>query len=171
MSEALDYQLFDSRQQHHIDAVTTLAQWSQGENMLPLSFESVKAHLFGLLAFRGSAIAGYRAVTASYENDTYYELGGLLVAPHLRGQGLGYKIAEHHFAAAREVLPSAKYLIFVNTASKTIAGKLGFVAPKSLVELPRAIFDPCVESCTEYAACRLAGKMCCHEIVVWEPTT
>ncbi len=169
MSEILDYQVFDSQLQHHIEAIGTLAQWSRGENMLPLTLDSVKAHLFGLLAFKDSSIAGYRAVTASYESDTYYELGGLIVAPQLRGQGYGYEIASYHFAAAREVFPKARYLIFVNAASKAIAGKLGFVAPKSVTELPQAIYEPCASSCREYVACRLVGKMCCHEVVIWDP--
>lgn len=169
MKEPLNFEIFTSDNPEHYESALMLQSWSEGEQMLPLSPEKLASHVIGMLAFQGAndskELVGYRAVTEIYENGQWYEIGGLVVAPELRGQGIGQQIADKLFEAAQAKFANASFVIFANPTSVGISKKHGFKEATTPNEIPAVALGLC-QNCPKFQSAKRSGKVCCDTIMV-----
>lgn len=167
--EEIHYEIFNTANTTHKAAADVLQTWTASEHMIPLSFQKISSHLLGVLAFTGkdNELLGYRAVTESYDNGNWLEIGGIVIDPTKRGRGLGQIVANTQFQLAKETYPSSNFVIFANPTSIRISQNQGFEVVSSISDVPSEALDLCKQECKQFtSACRM-GRICCDEILVY----
>ena len=145
--------------------------------MLALNPSSMAAHPLGVIAHSfdkpNRPFAAYNAVTAITPDSMggiIIEVGGLLVAPELRGQKLVPRLKNELFPRIIQTLVpeiikmhgvSPRVITFCNQSSESINRGLGFV---DVLNVPSVCFEPCSGCPKQQVACA-AGKLCCDTIL------
>ena len=168
--EEIHYEIFDKTNDDHKAAAEILEAWTASEHMIALSSQKLSSHLLGVLAFTGNdnKLLGYRAVTESYEDGNWLEIGGIVIDPAKRGRGLGQIVANTQFQTARESYPTSNFVIFANPTSIRISQNQGFKIVSDLTEVPREALDVCKNECKQFASACSMGRICCDEILIYQ---
>lgn len=138
-------------------AIAMLEQATQNEQMIPLNEEVVKGHRYNVVAWHMGRLAGYAAIGASYRmqdrNDRWHEaveLGGAVVLPDFRGQGLAGRMLEKRIEileAGSEFQSGTRAVVFTNEKSHGYVRKRDFAPLDSGERLSKEAFELCGE-CT-----------------------
>ncbi len=135
--------------------IQELANYCEGEQMLPITQAKIISNKLGLVALDGDKIVGYIAQTALYNGSTA-EIGSLIVHPQYRKQGIANELIR--IDTTRIIMSGVESLIaFCNPNSAPIFIGRGFKLV-SLCSLPTDSLLACT-GCPKKE--KLIGSICC----------
>lgn len=126
----ITFETFNPEDPGHVIAAHCLGDWSRtSKSMLTLDYEQMQSSAYSLLAFNGHSTvvpAGHIAVK-TYE-DGHAMVGGYVVNPYARGQGVGGALLGQLVETAGDVLPDMQTCIaYVNQFAISQFVKVGGV--------------------------------------------
>ena len=119
-----------------------------------------------LLDSEGFPVA-HSAITYVYAEQNVVELGGVIVAPHVRRKGYGTLAAQAAVKLAGSQYPGWTKLVLCNAASLPIFLGLGgqIVTHEQVSMVPVEAWEAC-KTCPKYAETKALGKICCDTPVI-----
>lgn len=157
----------ESQYGQHESYIDQVIELSATESMVPITHDTITKHHLGHLAIiEGSGdpvFVGYAAITHVYSAYSV-ELGGLIVKPDFRGEGIASELVSRVHARAIQTWPEATVIAFSNNVSRVLFDKLGGAQINDPDILPSRVWKVC-ESCVNYQACVVEqGQRCCGRI-------
>jgi len=102
---------------------------------------------------------GFAAVTFEWPGG-WKELGGLVVNPDFRQQGVGHLVVVKQTEMAKAKFPDGKLFALCNKDSLKILLSLGAEIIDDPNLLPKEVWKECIE-CPNFQKAKLEGKLCC----------
>jgi N-acetylglutamate synthase-like GNAT family acetyltransferase len=107
---------------------------------------------------------GFAAVTFEWPGG-WKELGGLVVNPDFRQQGVGHKVVAKQIEMAKAKFPDGKLFALCNKDSLKILSSLGAEVIEDPKLLPNEVWGACLE-CPNFQKAKVEGKLCCDTPVL-----
>lgn len=107
---------------------------------------------------------GFAAVTFEWPGG-WKELGGLVVNPDFRQQGVGHLVVAKQIEMAKEKFPDGTLFALCNEDSLKILLSLGAEKIEDSELLPKEVWGACLE-CPNFQKARAEGKLCCDTPVL-----
>ncbi|HEX9805062.1 MAG TPA: GNAT family N-acetyltransferase [Candidatus Dojkabacteria bacterium] len=146
-------------------------QITESKTMLPKSTKEI-LQLFAegksilIVGDMGQPIA-HGAVTFTYDDAKFLEVGGIIVDPMKRREGLGMLATEAAIGLASVKYPGWTKMALCNNASLPIFLNLGaeIVTFENLEIVPKEAWEACL-TCPSYRLTKSQGKICCDTPVI-----
>lgn len=112
---------FNREREDHVMAAEVIENWStQSQTMKPLSLDQIIASPFSVLALNDErSVLGHIAVTELKGYEAI--VGGLIVGPEKRAQGIGHELVKYFVTEVPEKLPEVnRYFAYANKLSVSL---------------------------------------------------